>query len=97
MKIRQAIGRSNEFIVTAQAGDGVDVLRPHVVVLDAFGGVGMCDCRHWDFRIRPRLEKLSPGQCRSLDNPNDHRCKHVLAARAWLDERLARLSTLAHN
>lgn len=60
----------------------------HLVELDAYDGLGKCSCEAFSFRSEPLA---NPQDGTPADRSPGLRCKHILAARDWLDLELARI------
>lgn len=62
--------------------------KPYFVDLAQYGGVGCCDCPHFQFRCRPIVKDKTINEF----GLKQARCKHLRRAREYfLDELIARM------
>ena len=60
--------------------------RLYLVDLEFFGGIGKCACWQFEYRLQPKIRRLSPQQRERAGD--DVRCKHILEARRVRAEQL---------
>lgn len=75
----KSLSDCNQFSVTSRSGG-----KGHTVALEAFSGIGMCDCQHWQYRIGPVVSRMAPSECREARWRDDLRCDHIRAVVAFM-------------
>lgn len=74
--IIQPYDKLTRYLVTSESGEA-----QYLVDLLSYWGVGQCSCPNFQIRLEPHLE-------RRPINPNDYRCKHIVACRNLLSRQL---------
>ena len=62
-------------------------VKPYLVDLTEWWGIGKCGCIHFAARLEPTISRW-PAEEREITD--EHRCKHIRACRQYLGEDLVR-------
>jgi len=89
MVVSQIDGEETRFLVQGES------IEWYLVDLASYNSNGWCGCYHFQFRMQPRLERITAEEWKDGVR---FRCKHLRAARdAYVDDMMRRIRTPGVN